>query len=290
MDIFNKRNIRYKFYNKNNNLIADLKENYPNTININFDGLPSLNKAEIKIYNLKPSLMNLITFLKYKSLELPHLVIECIVDNQIVFKGDIIESIPVYDIPNPYIKISAMTDIHYLVEPSKDILYDIPNGKDFIEKKIKDVIDDIFYDTNKSISYYNVDSVVITNPRYLGSKIEQLEKIKNEANINIVLNHDNVIVAPKILRNPIGDIINIKGNDKRIVKQISNDKEGIVFTTIFNNNLTLLKTVRIFNNKLNENANGNFIIYYVEHSLSSNIPEGEFFTRVKARFARTIDL
>lgn len=285
MKDFIPRQLSYRFFDTNKNkLIFYCGPEYPSTANIELAGLPTLNSAEIRIFNLNSNVMNLLSFLNYKSLEISNITVECLVDKEIVFRGDVIESMPIYDIPNPYLQVKAMTDIYYMVKQSKDIVYNIPEDKYSIVVSIKDIINQIFSDTKKNISYYGVDKVNITNPRYLGSKIQQLEKIKEEAQINIVLNFDSVIVFPKLKIVRIGKIINIDGNGNKIVNQIKNDKEGINATFLFNNLITMGKTIRITDCKLNIQANGEFIIYDVRHSLSCNIPNGDFFTEIKARY------
>lgn len=284
MNSFTIKKLSYRFIQRDKKqFIAKIDSSYPSTLSIEYAGLPSLNQASIKIFNIRPDVMNLLSFLSYKSLDLSNLVVECLVDEKTVFKGDIVESIPMYDIPNPYLQVKAMTDIIYLVQPSKDIIFDIPDNNDFIDIPIKDIINTIFSDTNKNISYKNVDSVRVTNPRYLGSKIQQLEKIKLEADINIVVNYDSVNVFSKDSSSS-NTILNIDGGGNEIVKQISNDKEGIILNTIFNNNFELGKQIRITDNKINPQANGNFYIYELRHDLSCNIPNGNFFTNIKARY------
>lgn len=263
-------------------IITEIDYKYPSTLSIECAGLPSLNKASIKIYNLKSNIMGLLSFLSYDSLSLPNIIVECLVDRKTVFIGDIVESIPVYDIPNPYIQVKAMTDIVYLVQPSRDIIYNIPSNKDSVDVPIKRIIDDIFADTNKNISYNNIKNIKITNPRYLGSKLQQLEKVKLEADINIVVDYDSVTVFPKNSSSS-NEVLSIDGSTNQIVEQISNDKEGIILTTVFNNNFELGKQIRIFGNKVNSRANGNFYIYELKHELSCNIPSGDFFTKIKAR-------
>lgn len=284
MDNLVNRKINYRFIDTEKNItIANISHCYPSTLLIECAGLPSLNKALIKIFNLKSSVMSNLSFLSFRTLNLPRISIECLVENKTVFKGDVTSSIPIYDIPNPYLQITAMTDYWALIKPSKDILFEIPDGKDYIEISIKDVVDEIFEDVkkNKNISYYNVNNVKILNPRFVGSKIQQLEKIIEEGKVNIIDNYDSIKVILKGNKS-YTEIIEVNGNSNKIVKQISNDDRGINFMMLFDNNIELQKKLKITKNEINPQANGEFVIYEVEHSLSCNIPNGDFFTKVKA--------
>lgn len=284
MNNFTERKLSFRFFRRNDRqTIAFIGADYPSTVSVECSGLPSLNQAEIKIYNLNKNLMSLLTFLTFKNLNVSDVSIECLVEKDTVFVGDIVSSTPVYDMPDIYLLVKAMTDIVYLIAPSKDIVYSIPRNQEYVEIPVKRIVQDILKDTKKAITFNDVGTARIFYPRYLGSKIQQLEKLKLDADINIIINHNIIRVFSK-KSGVSDDVLNIDGSSNNIVGQISNNKEGVQFTCLFNNNLELGGKIEIRNNKINPQANGIFYVYTVVHSLSNQIADGDFFTTVKARY------
>lgn len=313
MNNFFRRKLKYRFLvkEKNNRMTVKkvIDDKYASELSIDCPGLPALNSVNLKIYNPNIESMLDLSFLQYRKTS--NAVLECIYEqdeqDKIIFRGDIINSIPIYDIPNPYLNITAMTDYNSLIKPSKDIIYEIPDSMYYIEVPIRDIIDKILevdpktkkinYD-NRCISYYGVDNFKIVNPRLQGSKIIQLDKVRTEArlkssgkrqineteaNINIIINFDSIIISP-VETPSYKDTYQIDCKENRIINQISNDRCGISFSILYDPNINLGKKIKIINDELNPLANGNFIVYDVKHSLSCNMLNGEFFTKVKAKY------
>lgn len=284
MNNFFVKKLCYNFYDrKTRKTIAFINDDYPSILNIECAGLPSLNRADITIYNLNKDVMNLLTFLAFKNLNVSDVAVECLNENKTIFVGDVIASTPVYNMPDPYLSVQAMTDLIYLISPSKDIIYDIPPEEDYLTIPIRNIAKDILFDTKKAITYNDIGNAKVTDPRYLGSKIQQLEKLKTDADINIVVNHDSIGFFSKYAG--ISEkIFVINANSNKIIEQIANDKEGVNFRILFENQIELGGKIQIIGDKVNRQANGIFYVYDVRHELSNKIPNGNFFTAVKARY------
>lgn len=289
MNNFFSKKLSYIFYKRSTKqVMASIGDDYPSNLEITFAGLPSLNSATIRIYNLNKNVMNLLTFLNFRSHEVSDLYVECLNENKTVFIGDIINSTPVYNMPNPYLDIKAMTDILYLVSPSPEISYAIVGNRDYTTISVPEIAKRIFSDTQKALVFHDVGLIRVLDPHYRGSKIEQLEKLKTDADINIVVNYDNVKFFSKY-KGATFETYNIDASNNSIVEQISNDKEGINFSMLFNNNLELGSKIQIYNDKINRQANGVFYVYDLTHRLSNKIPGAEFFTHVRAHFLQEED-
>lgn len=274
---FKKRNLYFRFL-KDKKTVFETKDVYPCEISINNDSLPSLNRADIKIFNLNKNIMSMLSFISNKGLELSNMEVVCLNDNKIIYVGDIIQSIPVWNIPNPYLHVEAMTDIKYLIKISENIFYE-----NLICVPIKTLVKKIFYDTNKSINFFGVDEITVLNPRYQGSKIRQLEDLMKDTNINITVDYDSITVYSKDFKD-IKNTVKINCDDFNIIGGISKDKEGVNFKIIFDNTLSIGKTIKIIGTNQYTETIGDYQIYGLKHSLSSLIPNGDFFTEIKARY------
>lgn len=150
MNNFFRRKLKYRFLVREKNRTTVKKvidDEYASELSIDCPGLPALNSANLKIYNPNMESMLDLGFLQYRTSMTSNVTLECIYEqdgqDRVIFRGDIINSIPVYDIPNPYLNITAMTDYHSLIKPSKDIIYEIPEGKYYVEVPIRDIVDKI---------------------------------------------------------------------------------------------------------------------------------------------------
>lgn len=284
MNNFFTRKLTYRFFRRiTRTTVAMISDEYPSTVEIEYAGLPSLNQANLKIYNLNKNIINSLTFLSFRNLNISDLCVECLNESKTIFIGDVVASTPIYDLPNPYLSVQAMTDIVYLVSPSKNIIYPIPPGRDYIEIPVIAIAKSIFSDTRKVITFNDIGIMRVSDPRYLGSKIQQLEKLKIDANINIIVNYDSVNLFSKY-SGISKRVLDIDASSDKIVNHISNDKEGINFTILFNNNIELGSKIYVHNDTVNRQANGLFYVYDIKHSLSNKIPNGNFFTTLKARY------
>ena len=122
--------------------------------------------------------------------------------------------------------------------------------------------------------------IILTNPNYSGTAYRQAEACAKEANVNMLLENDRLIIYPKNGYRPeaSGPIEISKETGMDGYPTFSGG--GIAVTTEFNKNVGVGKQIRVKSDITV--ANGEWNVFTVLHNLESEMPDGPWFTNIHA--------
>lgn len=247
-------------------------------VNVDCSGLPSLNSANVCIYNLSQQQMNQFSYIQARPLNNSKytIYVYSIEEQQkkLVFIGDVVNSFPVYtQVPDVFLQIEAITDYNLTNN------FETPLSLNGIVK-VQDVVKNIANKINKSFTNNGVDET--TENLYLeGSTINQVKQLSNDYNYNTIIDRDNITISKKG-KPTENTLIEIDCNSGLVQGYITNDQNGVLLKTYYNSGFTLNGRIRI-KNALNTICNGDWIITKLSHNLASRI-NGEWSTIIKASY------
>lgn len=255
-------------------LIKDL----PIKITIECAGLPSLDTANIQIYNLNQFLLNRLSFIQNRPLNRSRYSINVYSveneQNRLVFAGDVVNAFPVYiQVPDVYLSIECQTGYNSAIETKTPL-----SLKGAV--KVQEVVKNIATDLKKSFTNNGVDEV--SENLYLeGSSIAQLNEISRNYNFTTIIDRNSIIISPKDKYTANTTIV-VDCNSGLVDGYISNSQDGISLTTYYNSNYQLNGHLKI-KNAINTICNGDWVVTKITHNLSSLI-NGEWNSSIKGAY------
>lgn len=250
----------------------------PIKINIECAGLPSLDTADIQIFNLNQFLLNRLSFIQNRPLNASKYTIDVYnVENEqkrLVFTGDVINAYPVYtQAPDVFLAVECQTGYNSAIEPKTPL-----SIKGVV--KIQEIVSNIATDLKKSFTNNGVDENS-ENLYVEGSSIAQLSEIGKSYNYNTIIDRNSIIISPKDKYTANTTTV-VDCNSGLVDGYISNSQDGISLTTYYNSNYQLNGHLKI-KNAINTICNGDWVITKITHSLSSFI-NGEWNSTLKGAY------
>jgi hypothetical protein len=139
---------------------------------------------------------------------------------------------------------------------------------------------------NLKLNNQSAAHAVLVNPSTYGSAIDQIEKVARAAKLNFKLEGSTIWIWP-----PGGspDDVTIQvgpGTTPRMVGYPQYWEQGIIVTSVFNQNLTVGRLVNVVGSALTK-ANGLWQAVQVQHSLTTMADRGPWFTTAMLATAGT---
>lgn len=123
-------------------------------------------------------------------------------------------------------------------------------------------------------------SIILTNPNYSGTAYRQAEACAKEANVNMLMENDRLIIYPKNgYRKEESGPVEIS-KETGMIGYPSISGGGIAVTTLFNKSVGVGKQIKIKSDIMV--ANGEWNVFTVTHHLESEMPDGPWFTNINA--------
>ena len=277
MQTFYKKDLMVEYVDTTKN-IKTIIQDLAIKVDIDCSGLPSLNSANICIYNLSQQELNKFSYIQTRPLNNSKytIYIYSIVEEQrqLVFVGDVVNAYPVYtQIPDVFLQIEAITDYNLTNNFETPLSF-----KGVV--KVQDIVKNMADKMKKTFTNNGVDET--TENLYLeGSTINQVKQLSNDYNYNTIIDRNNIIISKK--GQPTENtLIEIDCNSGLVQGYIQNDQNGILLKTYYNSNFQLNGKLRV-KNAINSICNGDWIITKVSHSLSSRI-NGDWSSIIKASY------
>ena len=191
----------------------------PVTIDVNKGGFPSRDSAKVRIYGMRQSDMEALTFLSFRPFESTRSIISVYAGTDkemgLVFMGDVTGSKPVFDsAPNVFLEVEAMSGYYagLVAEAPYTFKGDVP---------VSTVLSDLCGKIDCSFVNENGESVSIKNPCLEGTVIQQIMQLARECKLNLVLDGEKLIWR--------------KDKGGKVICVLS-DKSGMFNYPSFNNN------------------------------------------------------
>ena len=277
MQTFYKKDLMVEYVDTTKNIKTIIKD-LAIKVDIDCSGLPSLNSANICIYNLSQQELNKFSYIQTRPLNNSKytIYIYSIVEEQrqLVFVGDVVNAYPVYtQVPDVFLQIEAITDYNLTNN------FETPSSFKGVVK-VQDIVKNMADKMKKTFTNNGVDET--TENLYLeGSTINQIKQLANDYNYDTIIDRNNLIISKK--GKPIEESMTIIDCNSGLVQgYIQNDQNGILLKTYYNSNFQLNGKLRI-KNAINSICNGDWIITKVSHSLSSRI-NGDWSSTIKASY------
>ena len=277
MQTFYKKDLMIEYVDTTKNIKTIIKD-LAIKVDIDCSGLPSLNSANICIYNLSQQELNKFSYIQTRPLNNSKytIYIYSIIEEQrqLVFVGDVVNAYPVYtQVPDVFLQIEAITDYNLTNN------FETPASFKGVVK-IQDIVKNMAGKMKKTFTNNGVDET--TENLYLeGSTINQIKQLSNDYNYDTIIDRNNLIISKK--GKPIEEIMTIIDCNSGLVQgYIQNDQNGILLKTYYNSNFQLSGKLRV-KNAINSICNGDWIITKVSHSLSSRI-NGDWSSTIKASY------
>lgn len=277
MQTFYKKDLMIEYVDTTKNIKTIIKD-LAIKVDIDCSGLPSLNSANVCIYNLSQQELNKFSYIQTRPLNNSKytIYIYSIVEEQkqLVFVGDVVNAYPVYtQIPDVFLQIEAITDYNLTNN------FQTPSSFKGVVK-VQDIVKNMAGKMKKTFTNNGVDET--TENLYLeGSTINQIKQLSNDYNYDTIIDRDNLIISKK--GKPVEENMTIIDCNSGLVQgYIQNDQNGILLKTYYNSNFQLNGKLRV-KNSINSICNGDWIITKVSHSLSSRI-NGDWSSIIKASY------
>ena len=253
-------------------------EGLATTVQVTKAGLPEKNSAEIRIYGLKLSDMDQLTFLSYQNLEYRknRILVEAGDKDgelSVVFKGDISAAFAdLSTAPDAVFKISAMTaGWSVLRAESPTSVNGDASAADLIRQ----------FAQSAGFNFVNEGvSESVRNATYNGSPIQKAQQVADEIGAELLIDDETITLMP--WNKPRGDAVFL--SDKSgLVGYPSFTNDGISAECFFNPALKLSGQVKI--ESILPRASGYWKIVKLSHDLAA-YTNGRWISKIEAMWIR----
>lgn len=278
--MFTKKQIRVeitlqygKFGNGTNTVVI---EGLPISVSVKKEGFPSMNTAKVTITGLSKDLMESLTFLNYRVLNINRNYISIYAGDEsgmgLVFSGEISLAKPNFkNAPSIRMEIEAFTGYSskIVAVPPLSIKGNIPVS-DICEKISKEM----------GFSFVN-DGVtkIAKNPRFSGSNLNKLIKIAKDYNIGIDVDDGSVRIFNKGASDRV--ILSV-GDNNGLIGYPSFEQNGISCSIEYAQSVKLWERFHI--DTVLSRASGDWFIQSIEHRLDANIQGGMWQTNLRGSY------
>jgi hypothetical protein len=250
---------------------------------INYPGPPAFPGANVRIYGMKPSDMQALTGLIFQTLEYRRNSIQIEANDgsgwTTVFEGQIVVGRTMFDaMPDVYFEVQAQTLGFDLLNPATASTFPASASVENVCRTIA-----LKMDPPRGVINHGVTAVFPGASYFAGTPAEQLRAAVKKAGIVLYPDRPGIIEigvpgaprdVPKAVLSPT------RGN---LVGYPSLDSVNLIsVSAIFNPSLRFGAPLRIEDSQQLA-ANGDWIIYDCTHNLSSQMPQGPWFTRMTAQ-------
>lgn len=249
-------------------------EGVPMSVNVGKSGLPAMNNANIKIDGLSRELLQQLTFLSFRTLQVNRNTITIVAEDSIAFQGEITSAFPDFsNAPQVGIKIEAITGYSQKVIAVSpySLKGSIPVSS--IARTISEKAGFSFVDKGVNIQ--------ATNPHIQGSYVQQLTKLSETYDFGLTIEDGTVTIFP------------IEGKSSKVQVELSKDG-GLIGYPSFNQNGIQFKSQYISGVSIGDvitiksvlpSASGRWVVSSINHNLTFDVPSGEWSTTIQAGFS-----
>lgn len=250
-------------------------------------GLPSKNEAEIVIYNMLDSDMETLTTLAFQPKTVTNNQIEVYAGDgknyDLVFKGTIVPGGAYADYnssPTKTFTIKAITAYFESVAPAEPT-----NQKGGANAAGLIATLGLAAGLAVKIGDKAKNAGLIADPYFTGSAMQQMQKIANAVNAELVVD-DGVVVLNGENEARATVSIPLISKDTGMIGYPSFSQTGLDFKTVYNPNIQLSGIVKVKSTV--PKATGLWKVLSITHELTSNIPGGAWETEVKTTYIQGV--
>lgn len=270
---FSKKKLVIHIEMVNPRLSVDIKE-LPIRVEIGKSGLPAMNNAKISIQGLKLDLMQQLTFLSFRTLQVNRNKIAIYADGSLAFSGEITSAFPNFNnAPNVGIDIEAITGYSSKV-------VNVPPYSQKGNIPVSTIAQDLatkagFTFVNKGV---NVQAV---NPHIGGSYVNQLTRLSEDYNFGMTIEDGVVTIFPN--EGKSSNVVLNLSKDTGLIGYPSFNQNGIQFTCEFVSGVSIADVIQI--NSVLPKASGRWVVSSINHRLTSMIPNGDWSTTIQGGYS-----
>lgn len=252
-------------------------QGFRSTCEVTLAGENMMGLASIKIFGVAQEVMNACTYLSWNLTQpRPNEIQVYAIDGTeetLVFSGNIVNSWGDYQaVPDVGLYIQARSAMTYSLQSTPPRSF--KSGTD-----VASICGIIARSMGKTLENNGVQSKL--DDEYLsGSPVDQLKDLANHARIDWGIEGNIVWIAPK--GQGRGGLIPLISRETGMVGYPTFDANGVNVRMLYNANIRQAGKIKIETDI--QRASGEFVVQSFGHTLSSEMPDGPWFTNVRANY------
>jgi hypothetical protein len=236
---------------------------------------------ELRIWGMDPSLMNeLSTFAKSPYITGSSVALQAGTANTglgIAFIGMVtLAQQDFQSMPDCALHVVAITTMEMKLKPVPPLSYTGATDVVTIMSSIAKTAGLVFENSG-------VSGIMLSNPYLPGTAFDQMQRVKDAAGINAVVDNGTLAIWPKGQARNSQEVL-ISAETGMIGYPISSPP-GMAVSCLFNPNIKFGGTVRVQSKDIPQ-ANGSWTVFGINHELESEKPSGHWRTTIQAGWAR----